>query len=64
MVREACRKPSIDKNRSRVPQCSIERHSSGETIRVDMMWQIEWDWPLIMFGGLGLFMLLWLLGVI
>ena len=24
----------------------------------------EWDWPLIMFGGIGLFMLLWLLGVI
>ena len=23
----------------------------------------EWDWALIIFGGIGLFMLLWLLGV-
>ncbi len=24
---------------------------------------VSWDWPLIMIGGFGLFMLLWLLGV-
>ena len=37
VVRETCRQSCSDTNCGRLPQCSIERHSSGEIIRVDIM---------------------------